>query len=79
MRLAAERRRADELAALRAAEARHRGQEAGQQRHAADGQRREQARLRADRPVSRVGAAMVLGVWATLIVVVVVLARDLLD
>ena len=40
---------------------------------------REQARLRADRPVSRVGAAMVLGVWAILIVVVVVLARDLLD
>ena len=40
---------------------------------------RERARLRADRPVSRVGAAMVLGVWAILIVVVVVLARDLLD
>jgi uncharacterized membrane protein YkvA (DUF1232 family) len=40
---------------------------------------REQARLPADRPVSRVGAAIVLGIWLVLAVVVVVLVRDLLD
>src|SRR5919202_1743317 len=40
---------------------------------------RERARETTERPTSRVAAMAVLGVWAILIVVVVVLARDLLD
>jgi uncharacterized membrane protein YkvA (DUF1232 family) len=40
---------------------------------------RAQARQRADRPVSRVGAAIVLGVWSVLAVLLLLAARRLLD
>jgi uncharacterized membrane protein YkvA (DUF1232 family) len=40
---------------------------------------REQARLRTDRPVSRVGAAIVLGVWLACGLALLLLVRDLLD
>ena len=40
---------------------------------------RAQARQRADRPVSRVGAAIVLGVWLAGALALLLLVRDLLD
>ena len=40
---------------------------------------REQARRPADRPVSRLGAAIVLAVWSVFAVLLLLLVRDLLD
>jgi uncharacterized membrane protein YkvA (DUF1232 family) len=40
---------------------------------------RERARVQADRPVSRLGAAIVIAVWSLIGVLLVLLVRDLLD